>query len=70
MDPLLWFRVAIAQTISIYMDGTDTGRQTVKIKAERIEIEIMMGNVPTNQKKVAGGVLDGEKIEIRVGADI
>ena len=43
MDPLLWFRVAIAQTISIYMDGTDTGRQTVKIKAERIEIEIMMG---------------------------
>jgi hypothetical protein len=26
------------------MDGTDTGRQTVKIKAERIEIEIMMGN--------------------------
>ena len=47
MDPLLWFRVAIAETISINMDmdGTDTGRQTVKIKAERIEMEIMMGEI-------------------------
>jgi hypothetical protein len=39
---------AIAETISIY--GRDGHRTTVKIKAERIEIEIMMGNVPHQSK--------------------